>query len=115
MASREYFFRRTFDATAPLLLWAIHFFGAYMFTAMSCTGELADAMWHGRSVIAWVLVAWTALAIAAAVWLLWRAAIGYRQSPVTLMDGARIGCALLGAIGIAWTALPLFVLAVCTK
>jgi hypothetical protein len=115
MAAREYFFRRTFYATAPLLLWAVHFFGAYVFTAMSCASELADAMWHGRSVIAWVLVVWTALAIVLAICLLWRALIDYRKSRAALMNGARIGCALLGAIGIAWTAMPLFILSVCTK
>lgn len=115
MAAREHFFRRTFGATAPLLLWAVHFFGAYVFAAISCASELADATWHGRSAIASALIVWTTLAIATALWLLWRATIGYRKSQSTLIGGTRIGCALLGAIGIVWTALPLFVLAVCTK
>jgi hypothetical protein len=115
MAAHEHFFLRTFNATAPLLLWAIHFFGAYIFTAMSCATKLVHVVWSERPAIGWLLAAWTFLAMALVLWLLLRAVLDYKKSQSALMSGARFGCALLGAIGIAWTSIPLFILPVCTK
>lgn len=111
----ERFFLRTLDATAPLLLWALHFFVAYIFVAMSCDTGWVDLIWRGSPAIRLLLVAWTMAMLALDLWLLLRAIVRYRNAPPGLQAGARVGCAVLGTIGIAWTAVPMFVLSACTK
>jgi hypothetical protein len=102
----------SFDACAPLLLWALHFFGAYVFAAAACLTSLADTEWMGRSVIWLVLIVWTMAALLCALWLLIRA--GRRRRPDgRLLSGVRLGCAALGLVGIAWTGLPLLLLSTC--
>ncbi|HWT73068.1 MAG TPA: hypothetical protein VN361_12865 [Oxalicibacterium sp.] len=102
------------DACAPLLLWALHFFGAYVFAAASCTTALADTVWFGQAAIRLTLIVWTIAALLLAGWLLLRACRALRETGRRhLLSGARAGCAALGLLGIVWTALPLLTLSAC--
>jgi hypothetical protein len=104
---RERLFARTFDVCAPLLLWALHLFGAYVFAATACASMPAEQ-------VRLVLLAWSFIALACAVGLLIRAM--YRRRHLVharLLFGMRLGCAVLGVIGVGWTALPLLVLPSC--
>lgn len=111
---RDRLFLPVMDACAPLLLWALHFFGAYVVAAASCTTALADAVWLGQAAIRLMLLVWTIAALLFAVWLLLRARREGRKARRRLLSGARVGCAALGLLGIAWTALPLLALSACT-
>lgn len=110
---RDRLISRLFDACAPLLLWALHFFGAYVFAAASCLTPLADKVWMDRSAIWIMLAVWTIAALLCALWLLVRAARRWRATQDRLLSGARLGCAVLGLLGIAWTAMPLLLLSAC--
>jgi hypothetical protein len=104
---RERLFAMTFDVCAPLLLWALHLFGAYVFAATAC-GSMSDDQ------VQLVLLAWSLIALACAVGLLIRATYRRRHFVLArLLSGMRLGCAVLGVIGVAWTALPLLVLPSC--
>lgn len=112
---RERLFLSTFDACAPLLLWALHFFAAYVFAALACDTALAEQVWAGRSAVWMVLMGWSIAALLCAASLLTRAARRWREADphARLLNGTRLGCAVLGVIGIAWTALPLLALPAC--
>jgi hypothetical protein len=114
MRAHDHFFHRTLDASAPLLLWALHFFVAYIFSAAACDTRLAKVSWYGQPAIWLILVAWTAIMFAAIAWLLWRAA-HRRSSAQRLLPDARFGCAILATVGVVWTTVPMFIVSVCTK
>ena len=89
---------------APLLVWAAHFTFCYLFSAVLCTrGGGPDWRW-------WTLCGATVAALGAAAWLLWRAWRGGRQD---LLAQARLGSAVLGVIGIAWSSVPLLAAGRC--
>jgi hypothetical protein len=94
------FFRKLWQGTAPLILWAGHFFFCYLYVAAGC-GAASRA----------VLLAVTAVALAIAGWFV--AAACRHRAPDTLLEAARLGCAVLGAAGIAWSALPLLAFDAC--
>jgi hypothetical protein len=113
MQSRDHFFRDSVDASAPLLLWALHFFAVYIFVALACGSTLADAQLAGYSMIKTVSLLLSMIAILLVAGLCWRAILLCRQRPQQLLSLARLGCAMLGAIGIIWTSVPMLILASC--
>lgn len=112
---QERFFSRSFDATLPMLVWAAHFFAAYAWTAGGCKTDWAYAMWGDWSAMRIVLLLGTVCALALNAGLLMRAMRRYRSHSERLMSGMRLGCGVLGIIGIAWTAVPMLVLPVCLR
>jgi hypothetical protein len=114
---RDRLFPPTFDVCAPLLLWALHFFGAYVFAAAGCLTSLADMVWMGRSATWLMLLAWSLVGLLCALWLLIRAVRAWHAmhdaSRDRLSCSARVACAALGLTGIAWTSLPLLMLSSC--
>lgn len=108
-------FRHFLDATAPLLLWALHFFAAYAFAAVACDSGLAKMIWAGQSAILLVLAVATAAAFLMLLLLVARAVQLCRITPWQLLSGARLGLAVLALLGLAWVAVPLFVLPVCVE
>lgn len=113
---RDRFWRDSLDASAPLILWALHFFIVYILVAASCVSE-ADAQHTtivpGNDVVVVVLQAITVCALLIAAWLVWRAIALYRLASSQLLALARLWCAALAAIGMTWTAVPLFILSTC--
>lgn len=102
----ERFFVRLWQGTAPLVLWAAHFFFCYLVAASGCR----RGTWA-------VLLGATLLALAAAGWLAWRAWQGWRSDPAPASHGmlrmAQLAGAMLALVAIAWSALPLFVFGRC--
>ncbi len=98
------FFPRLWQGTAPLLLWAAHFFFCYLYSAAAgCSGTT-----HA------VLLGATVAALLAGAWLLKDACVlreGKRRHG--LLDMARIGTAVLALAGIAWGTLPLLIFGDC--
>jgi hypothetical protein len=104
------FFYRLWQGTAPLVLWAAHFFFCYLYAASGCRRET----WA-------VLAGVTLAALAAAGWLAWQAwreeqkeqGEQSRDGPPGLLRMARLGAAILALVAIAWSALALFVSGTC--
>lgn len=92
MTMRENLFTATLYATAPLLVWTLHFVLCYLVLGGRC----------GAAPL--VL---SALALAACVWMMdWK-------RPQGLLAWARSGSAVLALAGIAWTTMPLLLLGRC--
>ena len=97
-------------ASAPLLVWGVHFFLCYAFIAIGCTAGISEAMHKA------VLLAATALALAAAAAMAvrpWRRIHG--PAPGRLRDLATLCGAGLAVMGMAWTLIPLWLLSVCGR
>lgn len=107
--------RHFLDATAPLLLWALHFFAAYAFAAAACDSALAQTSWAGQPAILLILAVATAAIFLVIVLLVTRAARLCRIAPWRLLSGARLGLSVLALLGLVWVAIPLFVLPVCME
>ncbi|WBS00329.1 hypothetical protein OU994_18640 [Pseudoduganella sp. SL102] len=103
---RDGFWNKLWRGTAPLVLWAAHFFFCYLYAAGACRpGHASMAPWA-------VLLGATVLALGAAGWLAWRAWRG-SEPPRSLMHMARLGGAILALAAIAWSAMPLLVFGAC--
>lgn len=92
MTMRENLVTATLYATAPLLVWTLHF-------------ALCYVVLGGRCGAAPLLL--SALAMGACVWMIeWK-------RPQGLLAWARSGSAVLALAGIAWTTMPLLLLGRC--
>ncbi len=112
---RDHFFRDAIKASASLLLWALHFFTLYIFVALACESVLVQSRLFGRPLIESVSLLLSLIVSLLALALLWRAVVLCRMEPQKLLPLARLGCALLGLIGIVWTSVPLLILSACTR
>lgn len=97
MPHNERFFRTTLAVTAPLILWAVHFFITYIYAEAAC---------HSQAFLNIVSV----MALLAGAFLLLRAC---RRQPRTLAGVAGQCCALLGLAGIAANTVPILLLPIC--
>ncbi|MBQ5946327.1 hypothetical protein [Massilia sp. ST3] len=105
----DHFFVRLARATAPLVIWALHFALCYGLAAAQCTPGGMRAGGPDRVLLG---VA-TVLALGACVWLGWRARGRLREPSVGLSGYAAVASALLAVIGIAWSGMPLLMVAGC--
>lgn len=106
MKARDGFWGQLWQGTAPLVLWAAHFFFCYLVAAGACGRPGSGAITRA------VLAGATLLALGAAGWLLrqaWRSG----EPPRSLLHMARLGGAILALVAIAWGALPLLVFGGC--
>lgn len=97
-------------ASAPLLVWGVHFFLCYAFIAIGCTAGM------GQTLLKAVLLAATALALAvsgAMALRSWRRVNG--PAPRRLRDLAALCGAGLAVMGVGWTLIPLWLLDVCSR
>lgn len=111
MSMRDRFFVRALYGTLPLLVWAAHFFVSYSLVAAQCS----PAAISRDAPAVWMLAALSAAALGACgllLWRAWRVVRGAGGNPA-LHDWAALGSGILGAMGIAWTTLPLFMLDGC--
>lgn len=108
MDVQESITRRSLRATAPLWLWAGHWSLCYLAVGVLCLREA----WSGYAQPA--LAGISAVALGAAVFLLWRAARRLRgRLPQDLLEWALAGSAVLALPGIAWTSLALLMVDGC--
>lgn len=105
---RENLFADLLRATAPLLVWALHFTLCYGLVGAQCSPALITPDAPARG----VLIAASLGAALLCAFLLWR---GWpaRTGNVRLLDWAIAGSAVLALAGIALTALPLLLLDGC--
>jgi hypothetical protein len=108
---RDRLFIRLFYGTLPLLVWAAHFFGAYMLVAAQCS----PAAITPDAPRGWMLAMLSVLAIGACVALLWRARGTLRNAgeETSLLDWAAAGSAVLALAGIVWTTVPMVMIDGC--
>lgn len=100
----------------PPALWFAHFGVLYGAEALVCTPPAA-----GRDVLIWIGAIATVAALAALAWF----AVLLRRRPsadrtdqhtgAAFLRSAALLLALLAALGVAWTAFPLAVVAVCAS
>lgn len=112
MAS-ERFLRRLALASAPLWIWALHFFLVYALVAVGCDAGPDGARRLAAVPLRGIALAAGGLALGA-IALGWHAA-GRRHArePGRLRDVARHAGALLAAIGVAWGMLAVLLVAPC--
>lgn len=114
MQTRDHFFRDAMDASAPLLLWALHFFVVYIFAALACESTLVGAQLFSYPLIEGVLRLLSLIASLLLLGLLWRAIALYRHASQKFLPFTRLLCVMLGTIGIVWTSVPMFILSACS-
>jgi len=96
--------------SAPLMVWAAHFFFCYVLVAAACTRQAGDA-----TTVKWILAGVSVVAVVATVTMTWPA-LGriVRNRPARgLADTARAVGGVLALIAMLWTSLPIFVLPMC--
>jgi hypothetical protein len=101
--TRERFFRRLLLGSAPLWIWALHFFGAYALVASACCTALQRTDWFGVPALRVALWALSALAVMAIAALLLKS----RPLPRGLLRSAAVLGGLLALLGVVWTTLPM--------
>ena len=113
MKTSESFFAGSVQASLPLWLWALHFAFCYVAVAVGCHAGWHLAVLAGFSLLQWLLVAASVLACLAGAELLRRARAHAAQQRDGLLGRVRLLAALLGLVGIVWTAVPTLLLPVC--
>lgn len=97
-------------ASGGVILWALHFFVIYGFTALACERGFHAVVWFGAGPITWVVLGATAVTAMAMV-----ALIRYllRNSPRAFVDW--LGAALTGLalIGVLYEAVPILLVEPC--
>ena len=101
--SSEQLARHLLQGGGALLVWALHFFGAYVLVATGCCSSFADAAWVGVSALRISLWALSVLAAGLIVVCIVRG----RRLPRSLLRSAAVGGGALALIGVAWTTLPM--------
>jgi hypothetical protein len=98
------FFRAALRTAAPLMVWAAHFAFCYLLIAFGCVA------WGPQAPLRAAALGATALALGVvgtqAVW-------AWRRPGTPLAASVERWSAALALLGIAWTALPAFVLPAC--
>jgi hypothetical protein len=105
----EAFWRRLFSGTLPLLVWSFHFAFTYGLAAFQCTPAGLRAGGPDRVLLGGVTVA----AIGACAWLAWRARGVPARQDAGVLDWARFVLAVLALVAVAWTGMPLLLVAGC--
>ncbi len=111
MSARPSLLKQVWLGSAPLFVWALHFTVCYVWVGMACSPALIDAEApHGT-----VLLTVSALALGLCALLLGRARAALLRlgETATLLDWAVAASAVLALAGVAWTSLPLLLLAGC--
>lgn len=124
---------RLVGMAAPMGVWAVHFIVVYGLTGLACADAWAARHWLGVRLFAWALLLATALALGLIAALGWRARRA-RQRFASMLDAAdaadakacrelarqcfaarvTVKLAVLAAVAVAFTAVPVLVLPDCT-
>lgn len=101
------FFRQLLQGSAPLMVWALHFFAVYVLAEAGCGRAFEPAL-------RWALPMASVLALAtiALMLLLRRLRVGGRSGESVLRT-ASLGSGVLALIGVLWTSLPMLWLPPC--
>lgn len=106
---RDHFFVRLMRGSLPLLIWAAHFALCYGLAAAQCTPGGMRPGGPNRLLLGVATVA----ALAACLWLGWRARARLREPDAGLSDWSAVAAAVLAFMAIAWNGIPLLLVAGC--
>jgi hypothetical protein len=113
---RRGFFAGSLRASLPLWLWAAHFAFCYVGVAVGCHAGGHEQALAGLSLLRWMLLLASVLALVLGAFLLHRA---WRQAGRGADGGlrARVQCVAAGLalVGIAWTTVPALSLPTCDR
>jgi hypothetical protein len=107
--TRASFWGRVLAGTLPLLVWSLHFAFTYGLAAAQCTPAGLRPGGPDRVLLGAVTLG----AIGACAWLAWRARGVPRREDAGLLDWARLVLAVLALVAVAWTGVPLLLVAGC--
>lgn len=100
----------------PLLIWAVHFFVAYISIAAACALDLQRFTLAGASAISIFLWSLSAVAIGALVCL---TALGVRTARrhgnSSTLSTVHIGAAILALAGVLWSTVPIALVPACAN
>lgn len=99
---RERFFRHLLQGAGPLMVWALHFFGAYVLVATGCCSPFAGTQVFGISALRASLWLISASAIVVITVLIARSL----RLPHSLRRSTGAGGGALALLGVIWTTLP---------
>ena len=105
----DHFFVRLMRATLPLVIWTLHFTLCYGLAAAQCTPGGLRAGGPDRLLLGVATLA----ALAACLWLGWRARARLRTPGAGLSDWSAVACAVLAGVAVAWNGIPLLLVAGC--
>jgi hypothetical protein len=105
----ENFGKRLLHGTLPLLVWALHFAFCYGLAAAQCSPAGMRPGGPDRLLLGGA----TVLALGACAWLLWRARGVPRRPDAGLLDWAAFLSAGLALVAVAWSGLPILLVAGC--
>ena len=105
----ERFWRRLLAGTLPLFVWLVQFAVGYGVAAAQCSPAGLRPGGPDRVLLGAVTVA----ALAACAWLAWRARGVPWQRGAGLLDWTRLVLAVLAFVAVAWTGVPLLLVAGC--
>jgi hypothetical protein len=106
----EHFFRRLLRGILPLLVWLLHFSFCYGLAAAQCSPGGMRAGGPDRLLLAIA----TAVALVLCAWLAWRRrAVLRHPAAAGLLAWAGFLLAFLALVAVAWTSLPIFLVAGC--
>jgi hypothetical protein len=106
--------------TGGLVIWALRFLAAYIFTALACARGWSDAAVAVVGLVPAVVSLFTLIAAAACGAILLRAAAHLRQASIDpTEENARFihymagSIAALALVAIIWETLPVFIIPIC--
>ncbi len=108
--------RRLLGVCAPLLLWAIHLVAVYSLQGLACSGQ-ADGVLGGDSRLRLLLVVLSITLLALVTGQAWRAGRMRRATTpgqtAAFLPAATLLAAVVAAIAIVFTTVPILMLAPC--
>ena len=103
MAPLDHFFRHMLQASLPLLVWGAHFLFCYFIAA--------EQLRFGRTATLCLLACASLLALGWLAVLCWRALRRlHAGGNISLLHWAGAACAMLGAVGVLLSCLPMLLL-----
>jgi hypothetical protein len=103
MRAQDHLLRQLLQPSLPLLVWGVHFFFCYIVAA--------EQGRFGKASLLWILSLASLLALGILAVLCWRALRRlHAGGDISMLDWASAACAVLGAVGVALTCLPMVLL-----
>ena len=99
----ERFLHHVVQGGGPLMVWVLHFFGAFVLVAAGCCTAFAETQWFGVAALRvslWLLSALAAIVLALLI-------ARSLRLPRGLLRSAGAGGGVLALLGVAWTTLPM--------
>ncbi|MGK5078399.1 hypothetical protein [Janthinobacterium sp. HLX7-2] len=103
MAAQDHLLRHMLQPALPLLVWGVHFFFCYVVAAEQAR--------FNKTSLSWILSVASLLALAILTVLCWRALRRlHAGGAISMLHWANAACAVLGAVGVALSCLPMLLL-----